>query len=404
MPFPPIERLFHYGILLVLVLAPTQLAVEALPKTYLSPVDPVLGLLALVGAWAAVRRLTAQRLHAPSPFAIAFVLFGLLSIPGASNRGAALKDAAQWGLYFVAAWMLFRYGLDEIRTRRAGLALAACMTLLILALALIQFFRTGVPNLAVRATFGNHNVLSGFLALALPFAYARVLADDSPPARIAGLLLTLAGVAVLLSGAAVLGVLLALGAMSALRGRTALALTLGLVLLLVAALHPRLPRRGGLADPWLDSVALHDAGGELSRRYPDWECAWLMMTQHPWRGVGAGNYQERISAYRRIPTPPGAPEPDTQNLYLVLGATLGLPGLLAFAALLLEGMAQAAGAAATAARLPPEDRPLALGAFGSLLAFAAAAIWHPLLVRGIGIPLVGVLALAQHLRAQAERA
>lgn len=40
---------------------------------------------------------------------------------------------------------------------------------------------------------------------------------------------------------------------------------------------------------------------------------------------------------------------------------------------------------------------LAQGVAASLCAFAATAVWHPLLVRGIGLPLVFLLALAYHL-------
>jgi O-antigen ligase len=241
------------------------------------------------------------------------------------------------------------------------------------------------------------------------------LACAHPFAATLGALVTVLGLCVTLSGAAVLAVLLALLAMAALRGRLAMAVALAFALLVVVAVHPKLPRRAGLnelwpvasewQDPWISSIALHDDAGELSRRYPEWETAWLIASDHPWRGVGAGNYQQAIreGSYRRIPTRPGPPEPDTQNLYLVLASSIGFPGLLAFLAMLLEGMSLAARASLPAARLEAADRALALGAFGSLLAYSIAAVWHPLLVRGIGIPLVAVLALAHHLHARAAR-
>ncbi len=397
-----VGRWVHYGILLTLALAPTQIGFEVLPKVHLSPVDPVLGITALLGLWCAWQRRLDQRIHAPSPFALLFLFFGVVSLTAAQNRMAALKDVTQWVLYFLVAWMLFRYGLEEIKTRRLGFGLVVAVTLLILGIATIQFFRSGVPDLGVRGLFGNRNVLGGFLALALPFAFAQTLTGDNPLAGLAGALVSLVGIAVILSGAVALAIGIALLAMAATQGRFATALTLAFILLVVVVIHPNLPRRGELSDPWLDSIELHDPDGQVSRRYPDWECAWLMMRENPWRGVGAGNYQERVSSYRRIPTPPGAPEPDTQNLYLVLGSTIGLPGLLVFVAMLLEGMALALRTTLASARAGEGERAMALGAFGALLAFSVAAIWHPLLVRGIGIPLVAVLALSHHLHARAS--
>lgn len=403
MTTPP-DRWIRFGILAILLLAPTQWAVEVRPKTFVSPVDPVLAVTAGLGLLWAWRGRLATRLALPAPFALLFVLVGLLSVTAAQNRMAAAKDAVQWGLYFVGAWTLFRYGLDDIKTRRAAFALVLCVTVAILLLTVVQFFRPSVADLDVRSTFGNRNVLAGFLALALPFAFAQALAGGNPLVGLAGVILTLVGLGVTLSGAAVLGIALALLAMAATQSRFAVLLTLCFLCFLFAVLHPNLPRRGDDKDPWLDSIALHNAEGELSRRYPDWECAWLMMAEHPWRGIGAGNYQERISSYRRIPTQPGKPEPDTQNLFLVLGTTLGFPGLLAFLAMLLEGMAAALRTVLVpTGRSTPEDRTLALGAFGALMAFSVTAIWHPLLVRGIGIPLVAVLALAHHLDARSTR-
>jgi len=75
----------------------------------------------------------------------------------------------------------------------------------------------------------------------------------------------------------------------------------------------------------------------------------------------------------------------------VLAASAGLPALAVFLAMLVT----AAGRAGIAAYR--NRSALALGVSGSLSAFAITAVWHPLLVRGIGLPLVFALALAHHL-------
>ncbi len=386
-----VEWLLKAGVVGLALLAPTQWG-PTVGGLRVAAADPLLvacTALALL-LWMLGGK---PRCHAPSPFAIAFLAFAAVSVTAATNRPEALKNTAQWSFYFGAGWVLWRHALGDDATGRAVLRVSAATGVAILALSWTQFADGSVQDLAVRGSFGNRNVLSGYLALAAPFAAAVGLMARGR-IRLAGLLLGLAGLLVCLSGAGALALLLAFLSMSALRGRPALVLSCAAVLAVLVLVHPRLPRRGDFADPWVDSIALHDADGELSRRYPEWEAAWWMMVEHPWRGVGAGNYQERIRDYRRIATRPGEPEPDTQNLYLVLGASIGLPGLLAFVGMLLEGLVRAAGAAVRGAN---SERMLALGSFGALLAFMLAALWHPLLVRGIGLPLAGVLALAQHL-------
>lgn len=411
----PLERWLQFAIFALILLAPTQWGLEVRPKTYVSLADPLLAAataLLFLGAW---RGSLAQRPSLPSPFALLFVALGAVSLTVAASRIDAAKDVVQWLLYFVGAWMLFRYILEDPRGRRTAFGLATAATIAVLAVALVQFVRTAVPDIDVGGTFGNRNVLAGFCALTLPFAFAQFLGGNGPVPRFAGLLVVLVGLAVTLSGAAVLGLGVAFLAMAAFRGRGALLGTVVVLLLVLTLVHPNLPRRAGHAeswpdaeewrDPWIESIALHDASLELSRRYPEWEAAWLIASDHPCRGAGAGNYQHAVrdGLYRRIATRPGPPEPDTQNLYLVLAVSLGFPGLLAFVALLFEGMSVAVRSCAPATRLDAGERALALGAFGSLLAYALTAVWHPLLVRGIGVPLVGVLALAHHLHARAGR-
>ncbi len=402
-----IEWLLRAALVGLALLAPTQWG-PAVRAVHVALADPLLllcgGLALLLWVSARCSGDPPHAYRAPSPFAIAFLAFAAGSIPGADDRAEALKNAVQWTFYLGVGWMLWRIALAHGSNARAVLRVAAWAGVGILLLSWVQFLSPGVADLEVRGSFGNRNVLAGYLALATPFAAAAVLLGRTARERGLGLLVGMAGLLVCLSGAAVLGLLLAVLAMAAIRGRLALMTACAVVLAVLVVVHPRLPRRGEFADPWVDSVALHDADGELSRRYPEWEAAWWMMMEHPWRGVGAGNYQERIRDYRRIATRPGEPEPDTQNLYLVLGASIGLPGLLAFLGMLLEGVARAARGAVRARALGAHRNAwLALGAGGGLVAFAVTAVWHPLLVRGIGLPLAGVLALVQQLDEETDR-
>jgi len=148
------------------------------------------------------------------------------------------------------------------------------------------------------------------------------------------------------------------------------------------------------------SLALYDDKGTVEKRYPEWQAAYNTVLTHPWLGVGMGNYQKRVGQfYDNVPQRTGPAEPDIQNLYLVLAASAGFPTLVLFIVFLAGAIRNARRAAAHGAGM---QVALGLGVGGALVAFAFTAVWHPLLVRGVGLPLVFVLALAQVLAENAH--
>ncbi|HPB10167.1 MAG TPA: O-antigen ligase family protein [Kiritimatiellia bacterium] len=411
-----LQTAFRWGALLTLCAAPTQWTLINNPR--LGPADLLLA--ATAGVWGLDILLTRgwRRLWAARPHwtHLLFAVCVGAAACVAASRGEAFKELVQIIEYFIVGAMVFTAFLHERdsavadASRRAALPLfpvLGAVTAAVLALAALQYVaaeghrsiaRFAEPKtldvivnvlggwqspLLVGGTFGNRNVLGGFLALALPLAAAGALGGARGiVARGGCALLLLAGLALTLSGAAYWAVVIAVAALAAARGvRTFIPVAAALVLWQTAVL-PRLPRENDLCH--FESVALYDSAGQPARRYPEWQAAASMILTHPWLGVGPGNYQRQVGPfYGQVPNATGPAEPDIQNLYLVLGATCGLPALLAFWALL-------ATAAATAHRT---GRP---GAAAALAAFAAAAVWHPLLVRGLGLPLVFVLALARH--------
>ena len=142
----------------------------------------------------------------------------------------------------------------------------------------------------------------------------------------------------------------------------------------------------------MDSIAIYDSDGEPTRRYPEWDAAGLASVTFPFVGVGTGQYQNHIGQFYSGPDATGPSEPDTQNLFLVLLVSMGLPALMLFIGTLLEGVR--GGLRGYIAGGSALQRGIGLGATGALFAFGINAIWAPLLVRGIGIPLVCVLMLA----------
>ncbi|MDP8231243.1 MAG: O-antigen ligase family protein, partial [Candidatus Zophobacter franzmannii] len=137
--------------------------------------------------------------------------------------------------------------------------------------------------------------------------------------------------------------------------------------------------------------ALYGDDGTVERRYPDWQAAGSMILTNPILGVGPSNYQKHVGQYySNIPRKTGPAEPDIQNLHLVIAASMGIPALFAFLAMFIAPFSKEN-------IFPMKHCALIHGTIGSLAAFAFTAVWHPLLVRGIGLPFVVLLVFTRYL-------
>jgi O-antigen ligase len=321
-----------------------------------------------------------------------FLVTGAASVIRAVSPLKAVKDLVQFGEYFVAAYLLFDTFLAGDRRHLRWLLLAFLGTTTAIAgLAAAQYMDPGHEAFAVGGTFGNANVLGGYLALAVPLLAGIALWDLNTARRVWAGVLALGALGLILSGGAFAAVVLGVAFVAVLRGRAAFLAAAAILILATALVVPRLPRDNG--EVLIDSVRLYDDRNAVSPRYTEWQAAVEMVRDHPFFGVGMGNYQDNIGRYYGIlPQPTGKQEPDSQNLFLVLASTVGWTGLALFAGMLLfygRGALQAWACSGDGLR-----RGTAAGAAGSLLAFGVAAVWSPLLVRGIGIPLALVFALA----------
>ncbi len=387
-----LERIAVWGTAVALVLGPSQWSLEVRPKTFLSPVDPLLFFVFL--AWSAwvVRRRSLGELPRPPLLLLCFLGWTGLSFFKAAHRFTALKDLIQLGEYFLAAWLLFGWSLRKANSFKMLTMLWFVAAAAVIGLGLFHYFDTARAAVQVRATYGNARVFGGFMSLALPLCCGVLLWGRSWPWRIAAGALLLTGSLVVLAGATLLALALACLALTLLKGpRTFIFAVVALVILAVFIL-PLLPHENsGLV---LESLYLYDADNNVQMRYTEWQACLEMIREQPLLGVGIGNYQDNINGYYGIlPNPGGIKLPDdTQNLHLVLASTIGMPGYLFFAGLLLH--CALCGARSGLGLQQGWRKALLLGSAGSLTAFLINAIWSPLLVRGIGIPLVFVCCLA----------
>jgi len=406
-----LRHVVNYGLLAVLVIAPTQYALEVMPETFVSPVDPLVWLVCLL--WLMDRAGSIRSIRLPAPAAFVFVALSAVSVLKAASPLAVAKEVFQYTEYFLVTIALIVNNVRTDNALRRIVYVLLGVTSLLVAVAGVQYFWPRISAPAVGATLGNRNLLGGYLSLALPLAYGISLFSNGPVRRIWCGTLVLAGLLFCLSGGTWIALLLALGLLSALRSRRALLLFAALALLLLLVVLPRMPRNNDRV--LLNSIALYDTDsgedteGKPARRYAEWQAGLYLICENPWIGVGAGNYHGSINRSYFVPTSDD-PDPDyvaienrtgpdegyTKNLYLVLAASLGLPGLVAFLALLMLGAAAAGRSYFTSA----DDfrRGLSLGLLGAIFAFSVNAVWADLLVRGVGLPLAVVLALAQLLR------
>jgi putative inorganic carbon (hco3(-)) transporter len=271
---------------------------------------------------------------------------------------------------------LFRLSVDGTLAAGLLLALAApfvvqwnTLKLAFIPTALYSHFRLLVNDPA------NPNVMAGSLVLLLPLGIGLLMYAWSCLKNwerlLAGGFVLFGGAIFLLtqSRGAWLALAVALIVLVSLRGRWgwALALAAGLAVLLLAA------RLGfsNIAGALVNSPTL----GGLDGRLEVWSRAIYMVQDFPFTGIGMGSFTEVADRlYPFFLYAPGSVE-HAHNLFLQVAVDLGLPGLLAWLAILL-GCSFAAWRAYRSGRRVGDPWLAGLGA--SLLAIQAALVVHGL--------------------------
>jgi len=386
-----LQRLFFTLTCITILIAPTQWSIAITAGVYLSPADVTIALAA--GVWLLdilIRRDWKNFRQRPPWSHVLFILCATASLLAVSSKLEALKELIQYTEYFIVGYIVFDIFMCKYSNATMVMLGIVCASLSIITLlAAIQYLNPDVEDLAVRGTFGNRNVLSGFFALTLPLLFACMIETRSWITKILLLILLLASLLINLSGASYIAIVLAISMIAARNGLKWFIPTAAAMIILQSMVLPNLPRENDLVH--FHSMALYGEDGTVERRYPEWQAAESMVLTNPILGVGPGHYQKHVGQYYdNMPRKTGPAEPDIQNLYLVIAASMGLPALLAFLAMFMTPFSKAN-------IFPMKHTTLIHGAIGSLAAFAFTALWHPLLVRGIGLPFVLLLAFTRYL-------
>jgi putative inorganic carbon (HCO3(-)) transporter len=336
---------------------------------------------------------------------------------GAEVPSLSLKETLKW----LELLIVFVLTVDLTRERVAAQAVLLAIlgaTALEGAYGVFQFvtgqgpdFYAISPFMRAYGHFGQPNPFAGYLGTALPLAFALSTLPEpmlARGARLAAAMLALGVLASLSRGAWVglataTAVMLAVASPRSRRGLVALTVALlllavlGTLGLLPAAITERLGIVAEYFGPFdVRTVEATPQNWSVVERMAHWQAAWEMFRDHPWLGIGPGNYSAAYGDYFL----PGWLDPlgHAHNYYLNLAAETGALGLAAY----LLTLTLAFRAAIRGLRAPaPFWRTVAVGTLGALVAIAFHSVFDNLFVHGVSVQMGALLGLAQQVSQRA---
>ncbi|MGM0491347.1 MAG: O-antigen ligase family protein [Armatimonadota bacterium] len=338
------DLLWPLTIVLVLI-APSQFSYALDPKDGPFILYADLFAAALFGLWALVVLIGRRWKKIAYPPAAIWALLAVAAISalGATSLSSAVVEIAQLGLYFVAVYALFA---NIVRGQHRLVLIAkivAIGTTVAIGFALYQYFTVDDP-MDVRGTFGNRNVYSAYLVMVLPLLYGMAIWTRDTTHRAWFFVVVALGAMTMLAGLqfwCLMLVLLVLSALKSLRWLGYFVLGAAIIItLFVGVLHTnRDAVFAEVTDPIERGETFklgpgHDPEHVVKMRWLEWHPALVMTAENFPTGVGVGNYQRHIgeSSYWGMVPRATKIEPDTNNLYLVIAASMGFVGLVALLA------------------------------------------------------------------------
>jgi O-antigen ligase len=374
---------------------------------------------------------------------IVYLALMVASLLNATSSSPGYAEMYRWVVALFAFWLVVQF----IRTHRHVIALAAVIAAAALAQGALgaaqtllgwgpESFDIGLGYTRAYGTIGMPNSYAAYMeAVTIPliplvlWSLARTracLADyrlkrlqgflisKEPRSNLvmsifltallsAGLLFGLTGIALSFSRGGWLGTIAALGVVVVLVGRraimtTAMAGALAMILMLLGASGTVIGIVEDRLSQLMDQVRIGDIRGvpvteenfATIERIAHWQTAIAMWSDHPWLGIGIGNFDERYFEYAVHPLFLDS-QGHAHNYYLHVMAETGLLGLSAYLVLLI-------GAVVLGWRAYRSDdslaRALGIGVIGLTVALAVHNLFENLHVLNITVQIFAVWALA----------
>jgi putative inorganic carbon (HCO3(-)) transporter len=343
---------------------------------------------------------------------LAMIGLALFSIAYADDRPAAIKEALKWLELLIALVIV----VDLAREARAARWIIGAMMVAGAAEATygaVQFITDNGPGAfqiqgALRAFghFDQPNPFAGYLTMILPLALCMAISRANPtPYRwlsLGAATLIAAGIGLSQSRGAWLGAAVAaaclLLAWSRFTRRLLIPGVLGGVLAVALAVSGVLPpaildrlaqtiEYFGVFD--VRTVEVTSENWAIVERMAHWQAGWYMFLDHPWLGVGAGNYGQAYPDYFVGMWRDALGH--AHNYYINILAELGLVGGCTLLLLLGLAFRQLGGAlVGSEGRRNSFWRAVLAGAFGGLVVFCVHNMFDSLFVHSVNIQ-VGVL-------------
>ncbi len=350
---------------------------------------------------------------------LVYLLIVVLSGVNAGDRGAWWIEVYHW----LNGFLVYLIASDSLRRERPAWMAVFATAIGLIGLSCYGFFQlmlhTGPPSFTVNgvtrayATFGQPNPFAGYLDVTVPFVAAlvggwilrsgRSYRNARPSSMMVGLLVIALMAGLGIDGATqsrggwlgmVVGlsaVVWLLGGLARLAG-TVLALSL-VAAVLVSPLGSRVGTRmseGSVSIEATSRVTVQNFA--VRERLAHWNAGIRMALEHPWLGVGAGNfnanYRQSTTDWRfRIP------RGHAHNAYIQAAAQTGFTGLLGYLALI-----SAVGVRLWQRLRATKDsplRPFVIGAVGVCLAFGVHSLVDYLHVHNLPALLGVVIAMAE---------
>ena len=382
----------------------------------------------------------------PAPV-LFFTGAGILSFVNAFSLVQWLKELVQMIEYFLVFYVLLINNFHTIKFTTLKNSLLALTTGMLL-VAFVQHTFLKADPYFVKGLFENRNILGTFLCMTIPIVYVELLSCNHNLKKVWMGTLLLITCLVLVSGSAMLSILISLFTVSWLFGKKVFFRFLGTALFIVAIYPLIMPSKnihslkefasiyeqGSIRENFYRRLALlgdlnknmlvsrnignngllitsdrftsvkmpeisegeryKDMEGttQIKNRYLEMQASLNMIAQKPLTGAGLGNYQNGIgSCYAELPKVNTA-EPNQHNGYLIIASTTGILGLsgLLWLFFLMFGNVRKRN------RSNRDDKYIYLGLMGSILACMVENFFCYLFTAGLLVPFIFMIYLSSN--------